>query len=99
MNKKITTELILGLLIGIVSNLAGSYLYLFFLSNIKKLSFESTLKVTLEQGLLGTIIALGALLNFVAFFVFLKKKQYYRARGVIFATLIAAILILISKFY
>lgn len=99
MNKKITKELFLGLLIGIASNLTGSYLYLFFLSIIKKLSIESTIDVTLEQGLLGTIIALGALLNFVAFFVFLKKKQYYRARGVIFATLIAAIIILISKFY
>ncbi|GHC47687.1 hypothetical protein [Ulvibacter litoralis] len=99
MNKTIAKELFIGLLIGIVSNLAGSYLYLFFLSNVKELSIESTFDVALEQGLLGTVIALGALLNFVAFFVFLKKKQYYRGRGVIFATLIAAIIILISKFY
>jgi hypothetical protein len=55
--------------------------------------------VALEQDLLGNIIALGALLNFVVFFAFLKKKQYYRARGVVLATLVAAIIILISKFY
>ena len=68
-------------------------------SIVKKLSVESTLEITLEQGLIGTIIALGALLNFIVFFVFLKKKQYYRARGVILATFLAAIIVLISKFY
>jgi hypothetical protein len=57
------------------------------------------MEITLEQGMLGNIIALGALLNFLVFFVFLKKKQYYRARGVVMATLIAAIVVLISKFY
>ncbi len=99
MKQNIAKEIGIGLLIGLLSNLAGSYLYIFFLSKIKKLSVESTLEVALEQGLTGNIIALGALLNLVAFFVILKKKQYYRARGVVLATLIAAIIILISKFY
>ncbi len=99
MKQNIAKEIGIGLLIGLLSNLAGSYLYIFFLSKIKKLSVESTLEVALEQGLTGNIIALGALLNLVVFFVILKKKQYYRARGVVLATLIAAIIILISKFY
>jgi len=99
MKQKIAKEIAIGLGLGIISNLAGSYLYLFFLSIVKKLSVESTLEITLEQGLIGTIIALGALLNFIVFFVFLKKKQYYRARGVILATFLAAIIVLISKFY
>jgi hypothetical protein len=99
MKQKIGKELLIGLTLGVISNLAGSYLYIFFLSEIKELSVDSTLEVTLEQGMLGNIIALGALLNFVVFFVFLKKGQYYRARGVVLATLIAAIIILISKFY
>ncbi len=99
MKKKIGKELIVGLITGLMSNMAGSYLYLFFLSRVKNLSIDSTLDVTLEQGLIGNIIVLGALLNFVVFYVFLKKKQYYRARGVVLASLIAAIIILISKFY
>ena len=99
MKQSILKEIGIGLLIGLMSNLAGSYLYLFILSNIKKLSLESTFEVALEQDLIGNIVALGALLNFLAFFVFLKKKQYYRARGVVLATLVAAIVILISKFY
>lgn len=99
MKQQIAKEIGVGLLFGLISNLAGSYLYLFFLSKTKDLSIESTYLVALEQDLLGNIIALGALLNFVVFFVFLKKKQYYRARGVVLATLVAAIVILISKFY
>ncbi len=99
MKKKIGKEVVIGLITGLMSNLAGSYLYLFFLSGVKKLSIESTLEVALEQDLIGNIIVLGALLNFAVFFVFLKKKQYYRARGVVLATLIAAITILTLKFY
>ena len=99
MKYKIGKEILIGLLIGIGANVIGSYLYIYFLSKVKDLSVESTLDVTLEQGLIGNIIALGALLNFAVFFLFLKKKQLYRARGVVLATLIAAILILISKFY
>jgi hypothetical protein len=48
---------------------------------------------------MGSLIALGALLNLGAFFIFLKKKQYYRARGVVLATVLAALLVLVSKFY
>jgi hypothetical protein len=99
MKQHIVKEIGLGLIFGLVANLIGSYLYLFFLSNIKDLSLEGTIQVATEQDLLGNIIALGALLNFVVFFVFLKKKQYYRARGAVLATLVAAIVILISKFY
>jgi hypothetical protein len=99
MKQHIAKEIGIGLVFGMISNLAGSYLYLFFLSNMKDLSIESTIQVTIEQDLLGNIIALGALLNFVVFFVFLKKKRFYRARGVVLATLVAAIVILISKFY
>ena len=99
MRKKIATEIAIGLLIGLISNTIGVYLYLFFLSGVKKLSVESTFEVTLEQGLIGNIIILGALLNLAVFFIFLKKKKYYRARGVILATLIAAIVILVTKFF
>jgi hypothetical protein len=99
MRGKIAKEVGIGFIMGLLANAAGSYLYIFFLSQFKKLSVESTLNISLEQGLIGNIIVLGALLNFVVFFVFLKKKQYYRARGVIMATLVAAIFILISKFF
>lgn len=89
-------EVLIGLVLGIIANLAGMYLYIFFFS---KLSLESTLQAALENDFLGSLIALGAILNLIVFFILLKKNQYYRARGVVLATVIAAIGILVSKFF
>lgn len=89
-------EIVIGFLVGIFANLTGSYLYIFFFSDY---SLETTLKMAIENNILGSLIALGAILNLIVFFIYLKKKQIYRARGVVIATLVAAIIILISKFY
>ncbi|SRX54488.1 hypothetical protein [Aequorivita sp. CIP111184] len=89
-------EILIGLIIGLAANMAGTYLYIFFFS---KLSFESTVQAALENDFLGSLIALGAVLNLIVFFILLKKNQYYRARGVVLATIIAALAILISKFF
>lgn len=89
-------EILIGLVIGLAANLAGTYLYIFFFS---KLSLKSTLQAALENDFLGSLIALGAILNLIIFFILLKKNQYYRARGVVLATIIAALAILISKFF
>ena len=89
-------EIMIGFLVGIFANLTGSYLYIFFFSDY---SLETTLKMAMENNILGSLIALGAILNLIVFFIYLKKKQIYRARGVVIATLVAAIIILISKFY
>lgn len=89
-------EILIGLLIGLASNLAGIYLYIFFFSD---LGIKETLIGALDRDILGSLIALGAILNLIVFFIFIKKNQNYRARGVVLATVIAALAILISKFY
>ena len=89
-------EVLIGLTIGLLANMAGTHLYLFFFS---ELSLESTLQAALENDFLGSLIALGAILNLIVFFILLKKNQFYRARGVVLATVIAALAILISKFF
>jgi len=92
----IKKEVFIGLIIGLIANLAGSYLYIYFFSDY---SFEETIKNALMQDVFGNIIALGAILNLFVFFIFLKKNQFYRARGVVLATVVAALAILITKFY
>ena len=89
-------EILIGFFVGIIANISGMYLYIYFFSEN---NLEITLKMSQEQGITGSLIALGALFNLLAFFVFLKKKQYYRARGVVLATVLAALIILITKFY
>ncbi|MBZ9651633.1 hypothetical protein [Psychroflexus montanilacus] len=92
----IKKEIAIGFLVGIAANLAGMFLYI---SLVMQKEFEVVLGRASEEGVLGTIIALGAILNFLPFFVFIKKKQDYRARGVLMATILSAAIILITKFF
>jgi hypothetical protein len=84
MNKK---EFILGLIIGIVAAALGSYLFLLLFSNYASSVTIAQLK---SEGILGKIITLGALLNLVLFFVFLKLKKENIAKGIVMATLLLA---------
>lgn len=84
-----------GFLTGIAANIAGVLLYIMLLSQS---DLDATLKDAVENDYLGKIIALGAILNFVPFFVFLKKKQNYHARGVLLATISVAVAVAIYKF-
>ena len=83
-----------GFLIGVISTALGIFLWILFFS---KLDIESTLKDALENDYLGKIIALGAALNFLPFFIFIKQNQVYKARGVLLATVLVAVVIAITK--
>lgn len=94
--KNIKKEIIIGFLIGLIANLSGIYLYIFFFSDFE---LEETILGAIENDFMGSLIALGAILNLFVFFIFLKKKQIYRARGVVMATVLAGIFILVLKFF
>ncbi|TDN95335.1 hypothetical protein DET49_102222 [Salegentibacter sp. 24] len=90
----IKQNILIGFLTGIASNIGGILLYILLFSEI---GLDETLSNSIAQGYIGKLIALGAILNFLPFFIFLRKKQMYHARGVLLATMIAAIAIFISK--
>lgn len=89
-------EILIGFFIAIIATLFGFYIYVEFVSQY---SFNETLKILNEQKLYGKIIGLAAIPNLFVFFVFLKKKQDYRARGVILASLLLAFVVLIIQFF
>ncbi|MCH4824504.1 hypothetical protein ML462_15130 [Gramella lutea] len=91
----IKQNLLTGFLTGIAANIAGVMLYITLFSQA---DIDTTLKNAIANDYLGKIIALGAVLNFLPFFVFLKKKQNYHARGVLLATVSVAVAIAIYKF-
>ncbi|WP_405208384.1 hypothetical protein [Aquimarina sp. LLG6339-5] len=91
----IKKEILLGFFTGILANAIGIILYILLFS---ELSITETLKAAQQNNFLGSLIALGAILNLIIFFLFLKQNKPYRARGVLLATLIAAVSIAISKF-
>ena len=52
-----------------------------------------------EGGLHGKILALAAIPNLFVFFIFIRKKQDNRAKGVLFTTILIALTTLILKFF
>lgn len=90
----IKKEILLGFFTGIFSNIAGMFIYILLFS---ELSVLETFAESIEKDFMGTLITAGAILNFLPFFVFLKKEQIYRARGVLLASIVAALLIAVLK--
>lgn len=88
-------EIGIGLLVGIIANTFGTLLYILLFSD---LSIGETFQAAFSQGYLGSLLALGAILNLIAFFLFLRIKRDLRARGVMIATLLTALIILAYKF-
>ena len=89
-------EVLIGLAVGIIANTFGTLLYILLFSD---LGIAETYNAAVAQGHVGSLLALGAILNLVAFFGFLRLKRDYRARGVLIATLITALVILYYKIF
>ncbi len=88
-------DIISGAIIGLIANVIGVYLYILAFSDN---AFDVTIKKSLDEGYFGKIVTLGAVLNLAVFFLFIKKKQDHKARGVLTITVIIAILIMALKF-
>jgi hypothetical protein len=93
MNKR---EIIIGFVVGLIANTIGTLLYMLLFSDM---GIVETYRAAVQQGHVGSLLALGALLNLAAFFGFLKLKRDYRARGVLMATVLTALVILFYKLF
>lgn len=92
----IKKEIIIGFFVGIIANTIGTLLYIVLFSD---LGIVETYNAAVTQGHVGSLLALGAILNLIAFFGFLKLKRDYRARGVMIATILTALVILYYKVF
>lgn len=90
----IKKEILIGFLTGITANLIGMLIYILLFS---ELPVMDTLEESMKGGFISTLITAGAILNFLPFFYFLKKEETYRARGVLMASILAALIIAIIK--
>ncbi len=90
LNKK---EVFFGLLSGFLANFLGMIITIIVLfqetnsSNIFKIINDSFLDNSISK-----LISLGAILNLIVFFIFLKYDYEERAKGVLLATFVIAIL-------
>ncbi|MGB5666196.1 MAG: hypothetical protein WBM53_05070 [Maribacter sp.] len=89
-------ELLIGLIVGFIANCIGTLAYILLFSDF---GIVETFEAAVQQGHIGSLLALGAILNLIAFFAFLKLRRDQRAKGVLIATLITALVILYYKVF
>lgn len=86
----------IGFAVGIIANTIGVLLYILMFSDR---GVSESLEAAVEAEQVGSLLALGAVLNLVAFFGFLKIRRDERARGVLLATVLTALVILYYKIF
>ncbi len=89
--KFIAKEITIGFLITTIATLFGCYLVIEFFSLE---SFEKTLEQLQVEQKYSQVLTLGAMANFLVFYVFSKKKQWYRVRGVLMETFVVAFIVM-----
>ncbi len=91
---KMRSQIFLGMLLGFAANILGMFMYILIFIDA---NFTDALYKIKEFNLVGSIIALGAAINFLPFFILLNKNKVYMARGVLIATILAALVTLVYK--
>ncbi|WP_248912362.1 hypothetical protein [Gelidibacter algens] len=81
---------------GVIANAIGFIIAIVIFGNGEDMT--TAFKQSLAQGLFSKLVSMGAILNLVVFFLFLKQKRDYRARGVILATITVTIVTFILNY-
>ena len=90
MNKK---EILVGIFSGFLANIAGAIISVIILfQEIKISNILKILSDSISDNFITKLISLGAVMNLIVFFVFLRYDYEEKARGVLIATFIIAIL-------
>ena len=90
MNKK---EILLGIFSGFLANIAGTIFSVIIL--FQEIKISNILRIvsnSISDNFITKLISLGAVMNLIVFFVFLRSDYEEKARGVLVATFIIAIL-------
>ena len=87
LNKK---ELFCGLLSGFLANLLGMIIVVIVL--FQSFNILKVINDSISETFITKLISLGAIVNLIVFFIFLKYDYEERAKGVLLATFIIAIL-------
>lgn len=94
MNKK---DIFIGMFVGLLANTIGLFLAANLLGQGD--DFMKVIEAAANEGFLGKLISLGAILNLIAFFIFIRKRQDYRARGVLLITIFIAVFTFVFKLF
>jgi hypothetical protein len=86
-------NLFIGIISGIIANFLGFLLARLFLTGESSvINLTNVVKQLYYDGLLNKLISLGAFLNLLIFFFFIKTNMDTKAAGVLISTIIIALL-------
>lgn len=91
-----TKNISIGIVIGLIASAIGLVLTLLIFGEGNSLS--NSLQVAIDTDVLTKLVSMGAILNLAVFFLFLKRNEDSKARGVLIATIIVAIITIIVRF-
>jgi hypothetical protein len=86
----------LGLLTGIIAPLI--IFLIFYFMKFSNASFGEYINILIKRDIIVQIISLCVIVNLGLFFLFIQTHRYYSARGIIMATFLYAIGIVLFKF-
>ncbi|PWG06619.1 hypothetical protein [Polaribacter aquimarinus] len=89
-------DILIGILVSLFATFGGIFLYLEYFS---KYGFYETIELIQNGKLYGKVLSLAAIPNLFVFFIFIKKKQDYKAKGVLLTTILIALTTLILKLF
>lgn len=93
---KIKDHLILGLILGLLIPVLG--VIGFYYSKFATIDLFQFLQVATKHKVLSPMLSLCAILNLGTFYLFLNKNYLLTARGIILATIIYGVTIVLLKF-
>ena len=88
--------LLTGILVGIIANFIGLFVCVQLFGNGE--GFIRTIKLSIANDFFGKLISIGAVLNLGAFFVYIRKREDEKAKGVLLITILIALTTFIIKF-
>jgi hypothetical protein len=85
-----------GFVLGMIFPMMG--LYVFYLTNFKSLGFLEFIDQMMGISRMTHVISLSVISNLAVFYFFIWKKFYFSVRGVLFATLVYTLIVVVQKF-
>lgn len=93
---KVKDSLLLGLMLGLLIPVLG--VFAFYYSKFAAVDLVQFLQVATKHRVLSPMLSLCAILNLGTFYLFLNKNLYLTARGIILATILYGVTIVVLKF-
>ena len=87
---------LLGFILGIIGPMIGAVIYYFM--QFSHMPLQEFFEMAIETDQLGSVISLSVIFNLFIFFFFIWKNLALSARGVILATFVYVLIVILVKF-